>query len=690
MRAFRAKSATPPRDPLDLALLPWLIATAACTILPHADAMPPWLIAGAIAVLALRVFWWRRGRLHAPGWLVVMLALLGSAGVLVEFRTIFGRDPGVALLVMLMSLKLLEQKRRRDAVVVVMLGYFLLLTHYFYADGIPVGVWMLLTMGVATATLIRIQAPRHGAPAATLKLAGLLILQALPIMAVLFVLFPRISGPLWGLPQDAHKAKAGLSDRMSPGSFSEISQSSALAFRAEFTGALPPRDRLYWRGPVMSDYDGRNWMAARLPDDEAIPSIAPKRPPAEAGADAFAYTLTIEPHQQRWLLALDLPTTLPANGFLSPTLTVLARQPLRERQRVAFVSTTDFRAGIDESPRSLRRNLALPGKLNPRARELASAWRQRTTDANQLSAIALAHFAREGFVYTLQPPLLGRDAVDEFLFQTKRGFCEHFASAYVVLMRAAGVPARVVGGYQGGEVNPVDGHLVIRQSDAHAWAEIWLPSEGWRRVDPTAYVAPGRVEVGLRGALPEGETLPALLRPEFDWLRAATHRWDSLEYAWNLWVLGYNEERQRALLNRWGIERDGRELLALLSAAVGVLVLGLALWMARPPRQRDPVAALWQLASRRLARRGAGRAVSEGPLAYADRLAADSTVDPATAALARRLATLYIRLRYASDGRPSKERDADLAEFFRAVGEIAPRTSLWSIRFWASANQSPR
>jgi len=667
-RKRSSKAPTNPADPIDLELIPWLMATAISTTFPHFDSVPPWLFGGALLTIAWRIWLWRRGVCGGPAWQLILLAIAGAGGIVFEYRTLFGREPGVALLVLLMSLKLLELRTARDAVVVIMLGYFLLLTHYFYAESIPVGIWMLCATTVTTATLIRTQAPRLDTPAETLRQAARFVAQAIPVMVVLFFLFPRIDGPLWGLPQDAKKASSGLSDEMSPGSISELSQSTALAFRVEFKGQRPARDLLYWRGPVMSNYDGRTWRISRSGNQD-VPTITPAR---DVGGTAalVEYAMTLEPHQQRWLLALDMPVDLPINSLLTPSLSVIHRNPVRDRMRFEFSASPRYRAGVDESPARLDRLRELPRDFNPKTRALAAEWRSASPNPKVISAKALLLFQQENFVYTLTPPLLGRNAIDDFLFDSRRGFCEHYASAYVFMMRAAGIPARVIGGYLGGEVNPIDGHLAVRQSDAHAWAEIWLAGEGWIRVDPTAAVAPNRIEQGLQASLPEGEALPAALRPDLEWLRALRYRWDAVDYAWNLWVLGYNMERQRQVLNRLGIGTDWTTLVGWLTGLTGTTFMLLGLWIIRRKPDPDRAHALWLLACKELARRGWERLPGEGPTDFANRVNADSKE---FGALAIAIANHYIRLRYAMT-------ESNIDTMYNAVGKLVPHWKLWSYR----------
>lgn len=620
---------------LERGALPWLLLVALATIAPHAGHLPLWLTALAGSLLVVRLWLWQGQRSLPPRWLLILLVVGGSAGIAAEFNTLLGRDAGVALLVLFMALKPMEVREQRDASVIVMLGYFLLLTHYFYSESIPTGLWLAAATTLLTATLIRL----HGGPqplARIARLGGLLLVQALPFMLILFLLFPRIAGPLWGLPQDAHAGQSGLSDHMAPGTLSNLIQSGDIAFRVQFTGVIPEKSERYWRGPVFEDYDGLNWRPGqRATSAEAPPSI-------EASDRRIAYTSTLEAHHQRWLLALDLPLILPPEAHLSATFETLAREPLHKRTRLAFTSAPDFRANIVEAQAVLASALRLPPRINPRTRALAAEW--RVLPPEKIAASALALFRQEAFFYTLRPPLLGRHAMDEFLFDTRRGFCEHYASAFVFLMRAAGVPARVVTGYQGGEVNPVDGFLTVRQSDAHAWAEIWIAGRGWLRIDPTAAVAPSRIEQGIAAALPDDETLPIFARLDVDWLRTLRNRREAVNNTWNQWVLGYNAQRQKEVLERLGIAHpDWRSMAALLAILCSAALALVTLWTLYQRPRSDPAQRAWQRFCRRLDRLGVRRAVWEGPADFAARVTREH---PAWASLTNQAAQHYIALRY--------------------------------------------
>lgn len=602
---------TPARQALDRHATPWLFACALVTTAPHVLHQAFWLstLAGLLVAWAIRL-WWKDERL--PGrWVLLLLVVLGCSGILLEFRTLFGRDAGVAMLVVFMTMKLLELKSRRDAMVVVTLGYFLLLTHYLYTQSIATGAWLLLAFWLLTATLIRLHGGTASSTAHTLRYAASLCLQAIPFMLALYLLFPRISGPLWGLPSDAHAGMTGLSDTMSPGSISHLAQSADIAFRARFANSVPPRQKLYWRGPVMETLDGMTWRAHTHRATKAV--VEYLSPPVR-------YEMTLEPHNQHWVLALDAPAEMPESVTVNGALVAIQRRAVIDRQRLSLAASLDYRFNLDENAEILQRNLRLPSSQNPQARTLAQRWRDDDGRPASIIAKAQALFGKE-FSYTLQPPLLGENSIDEFLFRTQRGFCEHYAGAFVFLMRAAGIPARVVSGYQGGEFNPLDGYLVVRQSDAHAWAEVWLEGRGWVRFDPTAWVSPSRIETGIADALPSGEPLPALIQWRADWLRNLRYRWEAINNAWNQHILGYDPQRQRELLSRLGLpDTDWRNLAILLGVVSSILVAVMMAWALIQRPHIDPALRLWKKAQRQLTRRQVDFAPWETPMALVPRV----------------------------------------------------------------------
>jgi len=621
------------RLPLQAALC--LLAGVLLAAAPHAPRLPWWVTALGAAMLAWRGWAaWKHERLPRR-WLLTALVVCGMGGVYFTYRTLIGRDAGVALLVLFLALKLMETKGRRDAVIVTFLCYFLALTNFFYSQTIATAGLMLVTVLTLTAGLVALHGPLRPI-AESARLAGVLLAQGVPVMVCLFFLFPRVTGPMWALPSDAFGATTGLSDSMSPGNISLLSQSDAVALRAKFEGNPPERRTLYWRGPVFWQFDGRTWRAGDL----RLPELAKFDP---AGAPIY-YTITLEPHERQWLFALEMPGMLPPGGFITGDYQLLSRRPVRTRLRYEMSSFLDYRATGGAAERELAAARELPEGYNPRAVALGQSWRRELRSEERIVAHALDWFRRAGLEYTLAPPPLGRDSVDEFLFETKRGFCEHFSSAFAVLMRAAGVPARIVTGYQGGEINPVDGYMIVRQSDAHAWAEAWLPNSGWVRVDPTAAAVPNRVEAGLASAVPVGDPLPFLVRPELSWLRALRFNWEALANYWNQWVVGYNVDRQRELFSRLGMPSPSWEKLAMaLFWAVGLVVAAFSLWILRRAHDEDPVAKAWRKFCAKLARRGTARRSSEGPRAFAARAASEQ---PHVADAVAGISTLYVRLRY--------------------------------------------
>ncbi len=612
-----------------------LLGGVALAAAPHAPRLPWWVTVLGTAMLGWRAWaGWKNERLPRR-WLLAVLVLVGMAGVYLTFRTIFGRDAGVTLLVLFLSLKLMETRERRDAVVVTFLCYFLALTNFFYSESMLTAAMMLATVLALTTGLVGVNGPRRPVRESG-RVAGVLLAQGVPVMVCLFFLFPRVQGPMWGMPTDAFGGTTGLSDSMTPGNISLLSQSDAVAFRASFADGAPERKRLYWRGPVFWQFDGRTWRSGEVRVSD-YSSFEPLGSP-------ITYTVTLEPHERQWLFALEMPGRVPAGAGVTGDFQLLSRRPVMTRQRYEMSSFLQYRATGGSTPAELAAARLLPAGFNPRTVALAQSWRRELGTDERVLAHAIDWFRRAGLGYTLAPPLLGRDSVDEFLFGTKQGFCEHFSSAFAVMMRAAGVPTRIVTGYQGGEINPVDGYMIVRQSDAHAWAEVWIAAEGWVRVDPTAAAIPVRVESGLAAAVPRGDPLPFLVRADLSWLRALRFNWEALANYWNQWVVGYNVERQRELLLRLGMPSPSWEKLAMaLFWLVGLVVAVFSLWMLRRAREQDPVVRAWRRFCRKLARRGTRRGAAEGPRAFAERAASEQ---PHVAPDVTEIGDLYVRLRY--------------------------------------------
>lgn len=632
----------------------WLTGALMLVAAPHTERLPWWVTALAVTLAVWRVYLGRTRLALPPKWLLLAIVFGATAGIYLSYRTVFGRDAGVALLVVMLALKLLETRTQRDGMLLIFLGYFLVITGFLYSQTIPMAFYMLACVWLITATMLGLnyRGKRPGYRA-QVRSAGVMLAQAVPLMLILFVLFPRVQGPLWGLPHDAHAGITGLSDTMAPGSFTNLTLSDAVAFRVEFKGTVPQPKQLYWRGPVMWDFDGREWSAPRFYYGE---------PRFEAARDPVEYVVTMEPHNKRWMFAIDLPGAVPPRAAASSDFQLKALRPVTTRVRYDMKSYLDARYGIDENPLALNRALNLPPNYNPRTVALAQTLRRRFDDDKALMREVLSMFRTQNFFYTLSPPPLGTHTVDDFLFNTRRGFCEYYASAFAFLMRAANIPARVVTGYQGGEINPVGDYMIVRQADAHAWTEVWFRDDGWVRVDPTAAVSPQRVEAGIAAAVPSTDPLPLLVRGNLVWLRQLRLTWDSLANSWNQWVLGYNPERQRRLLSHAGVDdATWRTLAVILIGAAGVVVLVLSLIMLRKLRVtvRDPVKRLYLRFCDKLGRKGLARNPAEGPVDYAARL---SVLRPDLAATVGAITQLYVALRY---GAAAGEHGVD--EFQRRV-----------------------
>ena len=616
-----------------------LLAVVLLIVAPHVQRLPVWVSAFVLALVGWRMLAAQRDWPLLSRWLLAGLAVLVGASVILSYGPLLGRDASVALLAVMVALKCMELRTQRDANVVICLGYFLTITNFLYSQSIPTAGGMLVALVWLTATGMSLQdRSRRLPPAQITRHAGMMVLQAVPLMLVLFVLFPRVQGPVFGFPQASSSGITGLSESMSPGDLANLGLSDEVAFRVDFHTPAPKPAELYWRGPVLWHFDGRTWRMG--------PSAASGQAEIAQAGSVVRYTVTLEPHHMRWLFAVDLPATLPAGASLTPDYQLLASRPIRVRERYEMTSHLQYRLGVAERPEALERALRLPRTLNPRARGLAQRLREGATSDRAVAQAALDFFRSNLFFYTLTPPPLGLHSVDEFLFETRRGFCEHYASSFAFLMRAAGVPARVVTGYQGGEINPLGGYLIVRQSEAHAWAEVWLQGAGWTRVDPTAAVSPARIEVGIAAAVPRTDPLPLGMRGDYRFLTQLRYTLDSITNTWNQWVLGYTPERQLQLLARVGVDTPSwKSLTAMLVAGAGVVLLVLTVTTLQQLRRSssDPVQRAYRTFCRKLARAGLVRGRSEGPQDFGRRAC---EARPQAAGAVQEITRLYVALRY--------------------------------------------
>jgi len=643
------------RRPVPETVLRWIAVAIAIATVPHVPGLPAWITLLIAAALGLRLVL----RRPPPRWLLVPIVVTVFAAVVLQYRTLSGADAGGTFFAAMVALKFLESRDHRDAGLLVCLTYFLATSVFLTDQSIPIAGYVVFSIVVTTIALITLAAP-HGPPLSLrLRHAVLLLVQALPVMLILFLLFPRISGPLWGIREDPETAYTGLSDSMSPGSISELLVTDDVAFRVQFEpGEVPPRSQRYWRGPVFWRFDGRAWSQGEA-RTEAAPAITET-------ADLVEYSIIFEPHGRRWVLGLDLPLNEAGDARFTPGRNLLSRDPITTASEYSLRSARRYTLETELPAPRRERALALPADAGPRARELAEQWRQSAQTDREVVDRALTLFREQPFFYTLTPAPLDGDPVDQFLFETRDGFCEHYASTFVFLMRAAGIPARVVTGYQGGDINAIGEYLIVRQSDAHAWAEVWLPGQGWVRVDPTNAVSPERIQLGIANVEGANDRLGGLSRGGEGLLRDLALAWDSVNHAWNRLVVNYGPELQKRLLRNLGLDDLGRYALALVMLVAAAFALA-AVWLLanRLQPEPDPVRRQWRRLQSRLRRAGLEPRRTEGALTLARRVARQR---PDLAPAVGRIARLYNQLRYAPH---AGERDLDSLR--REVKRFRPR-----------------
>ncbi len=642
----------------------WVIATLVVAMLPQVLRMPL-----PLALMTLLPLLWRtaaelRGWKPLPGLLRHAVTALALVLLFVSYDDLSGRRAAVSLLTVMLSLKLLEGYRIRDARVVVSFSLFLCATQFLFGQGVVMPLYAGATMLVALVALTRLQRNEawvHDSGRAPAVRASLfselgfglrLLAVAVPVGLAFFVLFPRLSSPLWGIPDTTLDAKTGLSDSMSPGSIQQLFMDDSPAFRASFENAAPAPDEMYWRGPVFWRFDGRTWKGSFYGANVEA-SVAPA-----AGNAPWSYSVQMEPNERSWLFALDYPVTRPADTRMTLDYQLIRRDPVIQLLQYRMVSNPDF-VDAPELPLTLRAQaLEVPEGSSPRTRRLIEEWRRQTADDRQLVQRALDHFRQEAFFYSLDAPRLGREPVDQFLFETRSGFCEHYASAFAVMMRLAGIPSRIVTGYLGGWHNRLGNYYLVRQSDAHAWTEVWLPGEGWTRVDPTGAVSPQRVRQGSLSAL---STPRHLL--DYPWLRRLRNSVDVVQQRWNDWVIEYGARQQSRLFAPLGFDHATPLMLVAMLFLI-IAICGAILWpiilRIRGPGQTDPARKAWRRFLRRLQAAGVPTPPSSGALELAVNAAHRL---PQHARSIHHIAGLYTRLRYAPDPPPLPELQQAVKDF---------------------------
>jgi len=625
----------------------WTMAAFLASAAPHLAAMSAVLVAATLAGPAWRLAALLKGWKPPPMLIRLPLTLAAVALVLVEYGSLWGRRAATTLLCIMLSAKMLELFRLRDMRMVASVAFFLIATQFLFSERLIYLAYLAVGCWIATLALVHVQRdaerPAGEKPATPgflkpVRDSGAILLMALPFALALFVLFPRLAQPLWGLPEHVMDARTGLSDSMSPGAIAELYADESPAFRVEFEGGPPPPEERYWRGPVLWNYDGDTWRRFFFSDvvDPPVP---------EAGPGRYTYRVQLEPNEQRWLFTLDYPARWSEEANLTLDYQLVRENPVTTALRYDVISEPEFRDAPEELAAHFRHGAVnLPDDRNPRTIEQAREWREEFPDDRELIDHILNWFNTEPFYYSLDPGPLGRHGMDEFLFELRNGFCEYYASAFAVLMRAADIPARVVTGYQGGLWQPAGEYLLVRQSDAHAWVEVWLEGSGWTRVDPTAAVAPSRIQAG-------GARSVAPSRGYIDWpaIRAIRDRYDIAQHYWNRWVLGFDAQRQDRMMAFLGLPGLSSTILAVFMLVVASILMAVVLlihWR-QPGGRPDEATRQWRKLLGKLRRHGLNHEVGETPLEFADRAA---QVVPERAREILQLARLYCRVHYGREG----------------------------------------
>lgn len=602
-----------PRDTRDTLFL--LFATA-WVIAPQVANLPAWASAMAFGMLLWRGWMAWRARPLPGRWLLTVLVIVAVGGTLLTHRTILGRDAGVTLMVMMLTFKTLELRARRDAMVVFFLGFFTMLSNFFFSQSLLTAAAMLVALLGLLMALVNAHMPVGRPPLLqTFRIAGTMALLGAPIMVALFMLFPRMS-PLWGMPSDNLTGRSGLSGTMKIGDMAEIALDERVAIRLRFEGAptdIPQQSMLYFRGPVMASFDGRQWVAEPFREDSEWAARVAVRANLQTSGPAVRYEVTLEPQRQPWLMVLEATPEAPQlpgmQAYMTQDLQWMTTRPITDVLRYQAVSYPEFRHGPRESVRQLRVYTELPPGFNPRTLALAAEMRADPALAGAstqaLVNAVLQRLRTGGYNYSLEPGVFGEHTADEFWFDRKEGFCEHISSAFVILMRAMDVPARIVTGYQGGERNPVDGYWTVRNADAHAWAEVWMEGRGWVRVDPTGAVSPGRVGQFQRLRAPEGAIAAAMGTLSPGMVQTLRAVWEAVNNSWSQWVLNYSQSRQFDLLKALGFESPSwQDLSTVLGILIMIAASGGGLWTLWERSQHDPWLRLLARVRQRLAQAG--------------------------------------------------------------------------------------
>jgi len=616
----------------DKNVLIFLLTAIGLIVFPHVQHIPATVFGFFCLLLGWRfVGIWKQSWL--PGTPVILLLVAsGTALLYSQHQGLLGRDAGTHLFIIALGLKLLEIKDERDLYLITYLAFIVAASQFLYEQSILMAAYILLVCCVLLATLVYINSCKAQTLAA-FKTAGIITVQALPIAVALFVLFPRVEAPKWMLFNDPHQARAGLSDSMEPGSISDLGESDELVFRVKFAGAIPPPGQRYWRGPVLSHTDGKRWTQTAFK--------TPLRRPVVTGTP-YQYTLLMEPQDKNWVFALDMPIEFSSPLVRNSSYQLITLDNPDKRAEYKVTSYPNFNTGLID-PGEYAAVTQLPVEPSDKIKQLVSQLQGFGSPPDNFIKLLLNHFREEDFHYTLTPPIMEENPIESFLFKTRYGFCSHYASAFVYLMRVAHIPARVVTGYQGGELNKAGNFLEIRQADAHAWAEVWLKDRGWVRVDPTAAIAPERIERDINLNRQTFGSIAAANSPVYSWLKQAHQLWGSIDYNWQRWVINYDNKSQSSFLSSFGIN-DLRTLVYWMIAVIASITAPLCWFLLyQKPKTADKVLLIYSRFCKKLVKHGLVRNSGEGVKDFAERVKIKL---PEQATDIDQITAVFIKLRY--------------------------------------------
>lgn len=637
----------------------WVAASLTLAFIPFFSELPIWILLSMVVLIATQLKL-KSDYKHWYKGLLPILVVAYTYGIYLQAGKVVGQDEAAILLVTMLTLKFLESKNVRDLSLVIFITFILTLAKYLYSQSLLTGAFMLFLVWFNGVALISINSNRYGANLKyKAKLSLQILVQSIPVMLILFVLFPRISGPLWGIPNSDDSAVTGISESMSPGKFSNLTKSAEVAFRVKFESEIPPTNKRYWRGPVLWQYDGRTWTHGRRSYTQQATVNAITAP--------INYTVTLQPTGQDFLFTLDMPTKIVKDALVNQEFQIISKEKINAVTQYKASSALDYtiNTNLPFDHWQFEYGTDLPEGFNPKTIAYGESLREKYDSDQLIINAALKNFSNDDFYYTLNAPKLGRHFADDFLFKSKRGFCEHYASTFVITMRAAGIPARVVTGYLGGEINNStdEPYMIIRQSDAHAWAEVWLQGKGWVRVDPTGAVAPERIEEGIDAALPAGEGLSIFSRKDFGLLKRVQLMWDAANNNWDYWVLGYGPENQKKLLDNFGLKWSWQDMILAIMAFTFASIAIVFLFLMVQTRQTtpDPALRLYKTFLKKCRKKGVTIKNNEGPNDFAQRA---SEILNEQAQLIQTICNAYRDIRYAN--RYNKDNLKNLKQLIKA------------------------